>query len=127
MYRYSGFIYVALKAGEASKHVITHMLPTITVLGVPKQIKTDNGSGYKSSSLHQFCEKLGILHKTGIPYSPQGQGMVGRAHQTIKHQFEKIEKGDWYPTKGFPQNYPSSHTLYFKFFNFGFQRKISCR
>ena len=65
------------------------MLATITVLGVPKQIKTDNGPRYTSSSFFQFSEKLTMLHKTGILYNPQGQSMVERAHQTIKHQFGK--------------------------------------
>jgi transposase InsO family protein len=88
---YSDFIYATLQTGEASKQLIIHMLATITVLGVPKQVKTDNDPGYTSSSFHQFCEKLGTLHETGIPYNPQGRVMVKRTHQTNKHQFEKIK------------------------------------
>ena len=86
------------------------MLATYTVLGVPKQIKTDNGPHYTSSSFFQFSKKLTMLHKTGILYNPQGQSMVERAHQTIKHQFGK--KGEeWYPTKGSPRNI-LHHTLF---------------
>ena len=95
------------------------MLATITVLGVPKQIKTDNGPCYTSSSFFQFSEKLTMLHKTGILYNPQGQSMVERAHQTIKHHFEK-KGGGMVPYQGIPQKFPSSHTRYFNFLNFRF-------
>ena len=41
-----------------------------------------------------FCTQLSISHKTGIPYNPQGQGIIERAHQTLKHQLQKLKKGE---------------------------------
>ncbi|NXC08803.1 POK18 protein, partial [Orthonyx spaldingii] len=53
-----------------------------SVLGMPKELKTDNGPAYTSKEFHGFCQKWGISHTTGIPHSPTGQAIVERAHQT---------------------------------------------
>lgn len=37
----------------------------------------------------QFCTQLHIAHLTGIPCTPQGQGMVERAHLSLKTTTEK--------------------------------------
>ncbi|NWR40343.1 POK18 protein, partial [Tachuris rubrigastra] len=51
----------------------------IAALGVPTEIKTDNGSGY-TSRFQKFCMNWGISHVTGIPHSPTGQAIIKRAH-----------------------------------------------
>ena len=81
---YSGFIVASLQSGEKTKDIINHCLYTFSILGVPKTIKTDNGPGYTSLTFKQFCSTFGIYHVTGIPYNPQGQGIIERAHLTIK-------------------------------------------
>ncbi|NXL68446.1 POK18 protein, partial [Chordeiles acutipennis] len=48
------------------------------VMGVPSQLKTDNGQAYVSSSFAQFCQQWGVKH---IPHSPTGQAIIERAHQ----------------------------------------------
>ena len=108
---FSGFIYASLQTGETTKHVISHMLTALTVLGCPQQLKTDNGPGYTSSTFAQFCKRLNIQHIKGIPYNPQGQGIVERAHLSLKLTIDKIKKGEWYPTKGSPRNI-LSHSLF---------------
>ncbi|KAG3262765.1 hypothetical protein H1C71_017740, partial [Ictidomys tridecemlineatus] len=62
-------------------------------VGIPKQLKIDNAPGYTSTSFKQFCSSFGITHITGIPYNPQGQGIVERAHQTIKMYLLKQKDG----------------------------------
>ena len=59
-------------------------------MGTPKTIKTDNGPRYTGKYFQLFCTQLSISHKTGIPYNPQGQGIIERAHQTLKHQLQKL-------------------------------------
>mgnify|MGYP001128889833 CR=1 FL=1 len=54
-------------------------------MGQPKIIKTDNSLKFK-----QFCAQLQIKHITGIPYNPLGQGIVERAHQTLKNTLTKL-------------------------------------
>ncbi|NWY95626.1 POK19 protein, partial [Loxia curvirostra] len=53
-----------------------------SVLGVPQQIKTDNGPGYVSQKTKLFFAAWGIVHSTGIPHSSTGQAIVERAHGT---------------------------------------------
>lgn len=77
---FSGFIMASLHSGEKAKDVIAHCLHSFSVLGIPKQLKTDNGPGYTSTTFKQFCATFGITHVTGMPYNPQGQSIVERAH-----------------------------------------------
>ena len=81
----SGFICASLKTGEATKHVISHVLSCLVAVPKPKILKTDNGPGYASASFKQFCAQMGIKYITGITYNSQGQGIVERTHQTLKN------------------------------------------
>ena len=73
---FSGFIMATLQSGETSKHCIQHCLWSFSTMGLPKCIKTDNGPGYVGRNFQTFCAQLRIVHKTGIPYNPRGQGIV---------------------------------------------------
>lgn len=101
---YSGFIFASLHTGEATKNVIAHVLQCLTVMGKPQKIKTDNGPGYTSQAFKQFCGQFQICHVTGIPYNPQGQGIVERAHLTLKNTLSKLKASTAYPTKGSYRN-----------------------
>ena len=90
---FSGFICASLQTGEATKHVISHVLSCLAAVPQPKILKTDNGPGYASASFKQFCAQMGIKHITGIPYNPQGQGIVERTHQTLKNMLFKLQSG----------------------------------
>ncbi|NWV58379.1 POK18 protein, partial [Daphoenositta chrysoptera] len=59
-----------------------HLLSAFAVLGVPKEIKTDNGPAYTSKPVEAFLQEWGISHVTGMSYSPTGQAVVERTHQT---------------------------------------------
>ncbi|NWQ73896.1 PO113 protein, partial [Columbina picui] len=61
-------------------HVCKHLLACFAVLGVPEQIKTDNGPSYVSQKVRSFLMKWRVKHVTGISHSPTGQGMIERAH-----------------------------------------------
>nr|XP_014125095.1 uncharacterized protein LOC106629581 [Zonotrichia albicollis] len=81
---FSGAIYASAHTGERAADVQRHLLQAFAVLGIPKTLKTDNGPAYVSKELQSFLQQWGIVHKTGIPYSPTGQAMVERAHQSLK-------------------------------------------
>ncbi|KAF1667537.1 Endogenous retrovirus group K member 11 Pol protein, partial [Aptenodytes patagonicus] len=70
--------------GEKAQHVCKHLLACFAALGVPEHIKTDNGPAYISAKLGSFLRTWNIKHTTGIPHSPEGQGLVERAHQVLK-------------------------------------------
>lgn len=60
-------------------------------MGMPRTIKMNNGSGIVSKAFQQFCPQSNIKHKTGIPFNPQGQGIVKLAHGSLKTQLLKIK------------------------------------
>lgn len=94
---YSSFICASPRSEEANKHFVSHCLHAYSTMGIPKIIKTDNRSGHTRPALQHFCSTFQIQHITGIPYNPQGQGMVGKAHLTLKTQLFK-QKGEKYGT-----------------------------
>ena len=100
---FSGNIFASLQTGEAARHYITHCLTAFSVMGTPKTIKKDNRPGYTSAAFLNFCSRLFISLKTGIPYDPPGQGIIERAHQTLKRQLLKLKTGKLYPLT--PYNY----------------------
>ena len=81
----SSFISATPLRGEATQHLITHLLAVrFTVMGTPSSIKTDNGPAYISRHFQQFLQSFSINHITGIPYNPQAQGILERTHHTLK-------------------------------------------
>uniref|UniRef100_A0A7N4PJN0 ATP binding cassette subfamily B member 1 n=1 Tax=Sarcophilus harrisii TaxID=9305 RepID=A0A7N4PJN0_SARHA len=82
-----------LQSGESLKHVISHLYHCFPSIGVPQQIKTDNGPSYTSISFQSFCSEFGIIHLTGSPYYPTGQAIVERVNRTLKTLLVKQENG----------------------------------
>ncbi|RMC04357.1 hypothetical protein DUI87_19176 [Hirundo rustica rustica] len=79
-----GAVYASAHAREKTEHAKKHLVQAFSVLGIPKEIKTDNGPAYTSKGFLEFLQQWGVEHKTGIPHSPTGQAVVERAHQTLK-------------------------------------------
>lgn len=48
--------------------------------------------------LQHFVIHYKITHITGIPYNPQGQGIIERANRSLKLTIEKIKRGELYRT-----------------------------
>jgi transposase InsO family protein len=80
----SGFPFASLYTGGASNNVTDHCLQAFNAMELPKLIKRDKGASYFSKNFTLFCKEFGIKHKTGIPYTPMGHGIVERAHRTLK-------------------------------------------
>lgn len=68
-------------------------------------------------NFQSFCSALQIHHVTGIPYNLQGQGIVERAHQTLKNTISKLKRGELYPVKGSPRNVVSHALFVLNFLN----------
>ncbi|NXJ58901.1 POK18 protein, partial [Spizaetus tyrannus] len=62
--------------------VVQHWRACIAQLGIPRQIKTDNGTAYTAEKVKRFCTTWGIALVHGIPYNSTGQAIVERAHRT---------------------------------------------
>lgn len=93
---YSHMIYASARTGEAVKDVIQHLCASFAYMGRPRKLKTDNAPAYVSKSLKKFLATWGIEHSTGIPYNPQGQAIVERAHQTLKTQVQRLKNANSY-------------------------------
>lgn len=91
---YSHVTLASARIGEAHKDVIQHLFYCFSYLGMPLHLKTDNAPTYTSKAFKQFSNTFSIKHTTGIPYNPQGQAIVERAHQTLKHQTTKLQEGE---------------------------------
>ena len=89
----SGIIHATPMAGERVSHVKTHCLEAWAAWGKPHAIKTDNGPAYTSRGFQAFCARLEVSHHLGLPYNPQGQGIVERANRTIKEILQKQKGG----------------------------------
>ncbi|NXL75888.1 POK19 protein, partial [Leptocoma aspasia] len=63
------------------KDLIKHYHYAFATLGVPQEIKTDNGPTFISKQFKEFVNKWGIKHTTGIPHNPTGQSIVERANK----------------------------------------------
>ncbi|NXD18491.1 POK18 protein, partial [Nothocercus nigrocapillus] len=63
-------------------HVIRHLSSCFATMGVPNEIKTDNGPAYMSARVKRWLDSWGIKHVTGISHSPTGQAIIERAHGT---------------------------------------------
>ena len=61
-------------------------------MGIPAQIKTDNGPAYVSKKIKQFFAYYTIKHITGIPNNSIEQAAIERAKRTITDMLHK-QKG----------------------------------
>ena len=80
----SGIIFASLHTGEKARHMIAHFFEAWGAWGQPKELKTDNGPAYTSASFVSFYKMMGVQLTHGLPYSPHGQGIIERAHCTLK-------------------------------------------
>ena len=85
----SHVITASARSGEAARDVIQHLFQCFSQIGLPEQIKTDNAPAYTSAAFKRFCKQFSIMRSTRIPYNPQGQAVVERAHQTLKSEIAK--------------------------------------
>ncbi|RMC04205.1 hypothetical protein DUI87_19024 [Hirundo rustica rustica] len=91
---FSNAVFASVHAGETAKHVCQHFSQAFSYLGVPQEIKTDNGPSYTSQELAAFLNGWGVRHTFGIPYSPTSQGMIERTHQTLKRILDQQKGGE---------------------------------
>ncbi|NXM92695.1 POL1 protein, partial [Oenanthe oenanthe] len=98
---FSGMIVATQHAKTNSKATVQYWLSAMAWLGIPKQIKTDNGTNFVSKATQKFATKWGIILKQGIPYNTTGQATVERANQTLKSKLETLAKAEGF-TRAIP-------------------------
>ena len=109
-------MYASPMSGEKTRNVISHCLDAWAAWRKPANLKTDNGPAYTSTSFQVFCKTMQVSHTTGLSYNPQGQGIVKRAHRTLKKLLQKQKEGIAYGRAPKEQLSLALFTLFF--FNF---------
>ncbi|RMC05578.1 hypothetical protein DUI87_17663 [Hirundo rustica rustica] len=61
-------------------------------LGIPKELKTDNGPAYKSRELCSFLQQWGVEHKTGIPHSPTVNHIIVPTEESPEEEGLELEE-----------------------------------
>ncbi|RMC17908.1 hypothetical protein DUI87_05577 [Hirundo rustica rustica] len=92
---FSGTVFASAHTGEKSLDAIKHLIQAFSFMGIPRELKTDNGLAYRSKEFCSFLQQWGVEHKTGILHSPTGQAVVERTHRDIKrvlHQQQQVLK-----------------------------------
>ena len=69
---------------EASEIIINHIRqvnnhPDLKV----RNIRSDNGTEFKNSTMKLFCEENGIMHEFSAPRTPQKNGVVKRKNRSL--------------------------------------------
>ena len=57
--------------------------------GIPREIRSDNGSQYTSQEFRKFAQDWHFDHVTTSPYHPQATGLAERTVQTVKNLLMK--------------------------------------
>jgi len=68
----SAVIWTTAATSTNAKATQRHWAWAFAVLGVPEQIKTDNGPDYRSQVVARFLQRWGVKHVRGIPYNSTG-------------------------------------------------------
>lgn len=89
----SGITHATPLSGEKACNVVFHCLEAWAAWGKPRQLKTDNGPAYMAQTFISFCKQMEVQLLHGLPYNPQGQGIVEHAHRTLKECLEKQKGG----------------------------------
>jgi transposase InsO family protein len=89
----SGVLQPCPWTGKKAVHIISHCLEAWAAWSKPLVLKTDNGPAYTSSKFSQFCKQMQVKHITEFPYNPQAQGIIERAHHTLKQYLQKQKGG----------------------------------
>lgn len=84
-----------IETGPISKldslHTVIQLKSIFSRHGIPKTLRSDNGTNFSSSEFKEFTKSWGIEHITSSPTHAQSNGMVERCIQTFKNMMKKAE------------------------------------
>ena len=91
---YSKWIEAIHIRAQTSKEVIGVMKTVFARFGIPKVIRSDNGSCYASKEFRDFGKESGFLQATSSPRYPSSNGLAENAVKTVKRLWKKCNDKD---------------------------------
>ena len=89
---FSKYFLVRKLANSTSAAICTELATTVTELGLPHIIRSDNGPCYNSKEFQQFLQCYNITHHTSSPHHPRSNGFVERMVGVAKKLMDKAGK-----------------------------------
>ena len=81
-----------------TQSVVKALLKFFAQFGLPKSVRSDQGSNFTARLFDQVMAELGIVHYCSSAYHPQSQGALERYHQTFKNMLRTYvfqHEKDW--------------------------------
>ena len=78
--------------------IVKALIKFFTLVGLPKEVQSDQGSNFMSGLFQSVMVQLGIREIKSTAYHPQSQGALERFHQTLKTMMRAYcitQKHDW--------------------------------
>ena len=86
---FSKYFLVRKLANSSSAVVCAEIATSVTELGLPNIIRSDNGSCYNSKEFQQLLQCYNITHHTSSPHHPRSNGFVERMVGVAKKLMDK--------------------------------------
>ena len=74
----------------SSETIVRCMNKTFATHGFPSEIITDNAPNLISVDIKDYCNEKGIIHKSSIPYWPQGNSEIERFYKTLGKTIKRM-------------------------------------
>lgn len=87
---YSRFLEAYPLQNIITKSIINCLNKYFSNFGIPKILISDNGSNFVSKEMEGFFKLLNIEHRKTSVYFPQSNGLLERAHRTMKESLASI-------------------------------------
>nr|XP_015210947.1 PREDICTED: uncharacterized protein LOC107078390 [Lepisosteus oculatus] len=84
---------IPLRAATA-KNIARELVQLFALVGIPKEILTDQGTPFMSKVMRDLCKLLGIQQIRTSVYHPQTDGLVERFNKTLKSMLRKTMQKD---------------------------------
>ena len=97
--RFSGYSFVQKFAhGTVAEKLVTVLQSWFFEYGLPKEIRSDNGPQFTSSTFKDFCNKFNIKHVTSSPHHHEANGVAEAGVKNIKYLMQKCQdQGESFP------------------------------
>ncbi|KAM3582756.1 uncharacterized protein V6R79_016158 [Siganus canaliculatus] len=85
----SGYVVIKPVRKANGSSVVGMLEQVCQCLGVPKELRTDNGTHFRNAQVDQWCQQRSVIRVYSPPYTPQANGVVERTIGLVKNWIGK--------------------------------------